>query len=83
MATPSTLSVIVSRVDGTLFLGEAVSLTVPSVLGEMMVLPHHEPLIALLGKGTVTVQKDASQHEEFTITSGLIEISNNRVTVLV
>lgn len=83
MTTPSTLSVIVSRVDGTLFLGEAVSLTVPSVLGEMMVLPHHEPLIALLGNGVITVAKSKDDTETFPITSGLIEISNNRVTVLV
>ena len=83
MSITNTFSVIISRVDGTLFLGQAESLTVPAVLGEMMVLPHHEPLIALLGNGTITVRKSETDLEKFEITSGLIEISNNSATVLV
>lgn len=79
----ASLSVIVSRVDGTLYTGTALSVSVPSVEGEMVVLAHHEPLIALLGKGTVRVRLSASDVREFSIESGLLEISNNHATVLV
>lgn len=77
------LSVIVSRVDGTLYTGDAVSVSVPSIEGEMVVLAHHEPLIALLGKGVVRVRLTVSHVKEFNIESGLIEISNNHATILV
>jgi F0F1-type ATP synthase epsilon subunit len=49
----------------------------------MVVLPHHEPLIALLGHGEILVKKTETEQEKFTITSGVVEVSNNHATVLV
>ncbi len=73
--------VTVAEAHKNLFAGEAVSLTVPTVDGEVTVLPHHEPLVSRLKEGTITVRTTDGQ-QTFPATSGVLEISNNQVTVL-
>ena len=73
---------MISRVDRQLFSGEATSVTLPGAAGVLTILPRHEPLIALLAGGAITV-RTAEGEKEFTIEKGLLEVSDNRVTVLV
>lgn len=77
------LQLTITRVDGPLFDGEVVSVTVPGVAGEMTILAHHSALISPLKKGSITVRKTDSTQEIFEIESGTLEISNNHATVLV
>lgn len=77
------LQLTITRVDGPLFDGEVVSVTVPGVAGEMTILAHHSALISPLKKGSMTVRKTDSTQEIFEIESGTLEISNNHATVLV
>ncbi len=65
-----------------LFTGEAISVTLPGTEGELTLLAHHEPLITLLKKGTITV-RDGGDSKEFQIEKGLCETSHGQVTVLV
>jgi len=84
MTSPNRLHITISKVDGILFNGEATSVTVPTVDGEITVLAHHEALIALLKKGIIKVtgaENIESLHIE--ITGGLFEMSNNKATILV
>ena len=55
-ARGSGLSVeVVSRYGGTVFTGEAQRVSVPLIDGELGVLPGRQPILALLGRGTVRI----------------------------
>ena len=82
MAQNTTLRVTLARIDGPLFDGDAISVTVPGVEGEMTILPHHEDLISPLKKGVITVKTADGEHF-FEITKGTLEVSNNQATVLI
>lgn len=82
--------------EATLFAGEVTSVTVPGVEGEFQMLRDHAAIVSLLKKGTVKFQGDVSieeDHEDkfikgpkgemiLQITSGTVEMSDNKVIVL-
>lgn len=61
--------------------------TIPTVSGEIGVFPGHEPLVTLAVPGVITVRRekgDDDQHLElFAISGGIVEISGQRIRVLV
>jgi F-type H+-transporting ATPase subunit epsilon len=77
-----TLRVTVAKIDGPVFNGEAISVTVPGVEGEMTILPHHEAIISPLKKGVITVRSAGGKEEFFDIEKGILEVSGNQATVL-
>nr|WP_299386970.1 F0F1 ATP synthase subunit epsilon [Allomuricauda sp.] len=82
--------------EATLFAGEVTSVTVPGINGEFQMLQNHAPIVSLLQEGNVKVQGDIQIEEEFqakfskgnngetilSITSGTIEMKDNKVIVL-
>ena len=82
--------------EATLFAGEVTSVTVPGVNGEFQMLTDHAPIVSLLQEGQVKVQGDIEIEEEFqnkftkgangetvlSISSGTIEMKDNKVIVL-
>ena len=63
-------------------LDEAVtSLVAPGAEGYFGVLADHAPLIASLGKGTLTVSAGSGEHK-YTISGGFLEVSQNQATIL-
>jgi len=91
-----TFHLVIASVGETRFDGPALSATIPTMGGEITVLAHHEPLVATLKKGTITVRPPAQAGEhaassdgapvsggkEFPIENGVLEISGNRAVVL-
>ena len=71
---------IVSQ-DRIVFEGDADIVIAPGELGQMGILPHHEPLLSTLQYGFLTVRHQGRE-EIFTITGGLIEVQPDLVTVL-
>jgi F-type H+-transporting ATPase subunit epsilon len=67
--------------EGTAFNGEADSVQLPGIDGLFQVLNNHAPLISALKEGTVKVEKDNSK-QFFKIKSGIVEVLNNRISVL-
>jgi len=64
------------------FEDEIEQVTLPTMEGEITVLPHHIPLIAVLKPGTMIAKKNG-QDNELAVSGGLIEVrENNTVTVL-
>ena len=54
---------------------------VPTLLGEISILPHHEPLVSILVPGVIEVRlRDRSVHLE--CGAGFVEVSNNAVAIL-
>ncbi|WP_103069297.1 F0F1 ATP synthase subunit epsilon [Aquimarina sediminis] len=82
--------------EAVLFSGEVTSVAVPGADGEFQMLDNHAPIISLLGKGNVKVYGDMDLNEEvadkftkgengatlLSITSGTIEMKDNKVIVL-
>jgi F-type H+-transporting ATPase subunit epsilon len=54
---------------------------VPGSEGELGILPHHAPLISLLGQGVLRV-KQGGQEQEFAIFGGFLQVRPDRVVVL-
>lgn len=82
MKQGNTFRVTISKVHGPLFSGQAYSVTLPAVEGEMTILAHHEPFISMLKQGTITV-RDEEGTKTFPVQKGLLETSNGQVTILV
>ncbi|WP_150451096.1 FoF1 ATP synthase subunit delta/epsilon [Arenibacter lacus] len=82
--------------EATLFTGEVTAVTVPGVKGEFQMLNNHAPIISLLDAGKVKIQGkvvvDKAHESKFTqdangdtvlhITSGTVEMKNNKVIIL-
>ena len=82
--------------EATLFSGEVTSVTVPGINGEFQMLQGHAPVVSLLQEGAVKVEgnitieeayenkfsKDATGKTTLAITSGTIEMKDNKVIVL-
>jgi F-type H+-transporting ATPase subunit epsilon len=82
MAEQNTFHLVVASVGETFFDGAALSATLPTQGGEITVLPHHEPLVSTLKAGKITVRTTIDQPREFTVESGVLEVSDNRAVVL-
>ena len=82
MADGKTFHLTIASVGGSLFDGEAISLTVPGDSGEMTLLAHHEPLVSNLRAGTISVAVPQGDKQTFPIESGVIECAHNRIIVL-
>ena len=75
------MQAIVARVHENLFQGDIVSMTAPTTAGQITVLTNHEPLVATLQPGVLTViTKEGEQ--KFDVQSGVLETSHNQITVL-
>lgn len=81
--------------EATLFAGEVTSVTVPGINGEFQMLKDHAPIVSLLQAGDVKVDGNVEIDEEYadrftkvdgktilSITSGTIEMKDNRIIVL-
>ncbi len=77
------LKLTISRVDGPVFAGDVISVSLPGVMGDMQILAHHEALISPLKKGTVSYERADGSTETVPIDSGTLEISNNHATILI
>ncbi len=78
-----TFHLTVSSVSETKFEGEASSISVPGVDGQMEVLKDHAPLISTLNSGTIVIKTESDKNgEKFKIEKGILEVANNRVVVL-
>ena len=61
---------------------EAVDMvTLTGTEGEMGILPHHAPLISLLGQGVLRL-KTGDQEQEFAIFGGFVQVRPDKVVVM-
>jgi F-type H+-transporting ATPase subunit epsilon len=63
------------------FEGDVDEVIVPGIEGEMGILPHHAPLISLLGQGVLRL-KTGGQEQEFAIFGGFLQVRPDRVVVM-
>ena len=78
------LHLTIATVDKKLFSGDVYSATCIGNDGELTILAHHMPLITTLIKGSVRVRVSKNGDEKiFEIDRGLLEVGNNKATILV
>ena len=53
----------------------------PGVEGELGVLPHHAPLVSMLGVGELRIRKGGAE-ESFAIVGGFLQVRPDRVVVM-
>jgi F-type H+-transporting ATPase subunit epsilon len=54
---------------------------VPGVDGELGILPHHTPLVSLLGVGELKIRKGGDE-ESFAIVGGFLQVRPDKVVVM-
>jgi F-type H+-transporting ATPase subunit epsilon len=54
---------------------------VPGIDGELGILPHHTPLVSLLGVGELKIRK-AGDEESFAIVGGFLQVRPDKVVVM-
>ena len=73
--------------NGVKFDGDVYEVIIPTMDGEIGVLPDHMPLISVAAHGAIMVRKTATerddQREVFAISGGTVQVENNQLKVLV
>lgn len=73
--------------DGIKFSGEVFEIILPTMDGEIGVLPGHMPLISVAERGIISVRQKSNEPDDmmvhFAISGGAIEVSDNVLRVLV
>ena len=65
------------------FTGEVYGIQLPGISGQFELLDKHAPMVSALGKGRMKVLKSKTEVINYTITSGFVEMLNNKASVLV
>ncbi len=78
-----TLQLEVLTPSGSIFNGPAKSVTLPGEEGEFGVLPEHVSLTTLLQAGVIDVHKENGKTESIVVNWGVVQITQNKVVVLV
>ena len=68
--------------NAKVFDGEVTITTLPGSGGSFQVLNNHAPLVSSLGKGLLSYKTKEGDLFEYKIPGGIVEVLNNRVTVL-
>jgi F-type H+-transporting ATPase subunit epsilon len=77
------LQLTVTTPDGLVHSGEALKVILPVHDGELGVLPHHAPLVAMLGAGELRVTPAEGPNVlSFFVEGGFLQVLRDRVTVL-
>jgi F-type H+-transporting ATPase subunit epsilon len=71
---------IVSQ-DRTVYQGDVDIVVLPGAAGEMGILPHHAPVLAILKYGVIKIRR-AGKEELFTVAGGVAEVQPDIVTIL-
>ena len=71
---------IVSQ-DRTVFQGDVDIVILPGVAGEMGILPHHAPVLAILKYGVIKIRQGGKE-QLFAVAGGMAEVQPDIVTVL-
>jgi len=69
--------------DKIVYEGDVTSVTVPGTMGSFQILSDHAPIISTLEQGSIIVQSTQKGIETFSVKSGVLEVLDNKVMVLV
>lgn len=67
--------------DKVAFSDEINQLTLPTIEGEITILPNHIPLVTAIKPGTITIKKENETHH-MAVMGGFLEISDNKIRLM-
>lgn len=67
--------------EGSAFTGEAISVTLPSGMGEITVLKHHIPLLSTVEPGTVII-RTGNGDQLYAVSRGIVQVEPASVRIL-
>lgn len=65
-----------------LYQGDVDMVIAPGTLGELGILPTHEPIITTLNIGELRLKRGSDQQDYIAIDGGYMEVNEDRVTIL-
>lgn len=78
---------VLYSLDGVKFDGDVYEVTLPTLDGEIGVLPGHMPLVSVATNGVILVRRNASDRDDhrevFAISGGTVQVENDELRVLV
>lgn len=77
------MKLAVFSLKNVIFEGEALSLNCKTDAGDITVLDNHQPLIASLAPGTVSIIDSEKKEEYFPIRSGFIHVQTGNAVRLI
>ena len=75
------LKVSVISPERVLYEGEAGSVVAPAYAGEVGILPHHAPMMAILGRGVLRLE-GAAGASRFQVDGGFLQVVDDQVRVV-
>lgn len=78
---PTHMHVVVVSDDKTAYDGVAEAVLVPTMRGQIGILPRHAPLLAGLEPGELLVRA-GGEEQAFAVGGGFVEVRDNQVTIL-
>lgn len=69
--------------NGLIFSGDIAMVTLPGEEGEFGVLPNHSSLTTMLQAGVIEIEKSDKSIESVVVNWGVVQVSEDQVTVLV
>jgi len=61
---------------------EILQITVPTVEGEITILPDHMPIVSVLKPGVIEVKQDEEKTEIMSVSGGFIEVMKDKIVIL-
>ena len=81
MTSKFELSII--SAESKVFEGEVENVLVPGMVGDFLVLSNHAPCISSIRPGFLEFSNGKSEKQRYFVSGGIIEVTNNIVSVLV
>ena len=67
---------------GTVFHDTVSEVLLRTPEGDAVIMPHHEPITAVVLPGPLTIRSKGKKEDLFAIYGGILEVSNNKATLL-
>jgi len=77
-----TFHVRVVSPEKVVYEGEAESLVAPAWDGKVGILPHHAPMLALLGAGDLSLETPGAGTRKYYVAGGILKVEGAQTTVL-
>jgi F-type H+-transporting ATPase subunit epsilon len=68
--------------SGVLFSGEVTEVSLPTVAGQLSILPKHEALTSVASSGAVIIRSASGEAQTFVLFGGILDITSNHVRLL-
>ena len=78
-----TMGLYLVACDRLFYEGRVKAVTVPTVDGELGILPNHEPIFIAVSMGELRFTKDNDEVVAVFVTPGFAEVANNRMRIMV